>query len=96
GNSSFEMSSWMELSETDDGVAIEWHAEADVFGRIAQMGQRMVNPVANRVVKRFFSNVQETLQELSVEESGATEGDASTDSSGGLLARLKRLLGIGG
>lgn len=118
-NSSFEMASGMELAETDDGVEVDWWAEADVFGRIAQMGQRVINPVANRVVKRFFDDVESQLGDLSLSESedgtepsesadSATEGDAedgSREGSGGsaadegsgrLLARIKRLLGIGG
>jgi len=64
GDSSFEMTSGMTLSETDDGVAVDWETDADVFGRIAQMGQRVVNPVANQVVKRFFSSIQGELQDL--------------------------------
>ncbi|SEW16654.1 CoxG family protein [Halobacterium jilantaiense] len=64
GDSSFEMTSGMTLSETDDGVAVDWETEADVFGRIAQMGQRVVNPVANQVVKRFFSSIQGELRDL--------------------------------
>lgn len=70
-NSSFEMNSGMTLEETDDGVAINWWAEADVFGRIAQMGQRVINPVANRVVNRFFSQVEAQLSEVS-------EGDSQS------------------
>jgi hypothetical protein len=113
-SSSFEMSSGMELTGTDDGnVAVEWWAEADVFGRIAQMGQRVINPVANRVVKRFFNDIQSQLQDLAIAEdeeaatagSGAAgAGDAPSSggtkqkqkSSGGILARIKRLLGLGG
>jgi carbon monoxide dehydrogenase subunit G len=76
GDSSFEMASWMELSATDGGVQIDWQTEADVFGRIANMGQRVINPVANRVVKRFFSSVQDRLHELSVEDvDEASEAD---------------------
>jgi carbon monoxide dehydrogenase subunit G len=71
GNSSFEMDSGMELTETDDGVAVEWDAEADIFGKIASMGQRVVNPVANKVVERFFSSIQEELREQTI----ASEGD---------------------
>jgi len=119
GNSSFEMSSWMELSDVEDGVAVEWAAEADVFGRLAQMGQRMLNPVANRMTKQFFENLQEqiaTLQGADADSSaegtggetptaagsgdvaaspdaGATDGDRGA--IGGILARLKRLIGIG-
>lgn len=68
-NSSFEMTSGMTLEETDDGVAINWWAEADVFGRIAQMGQRVINPVANRVVNRFFSEIEAQLNEVSESDS---------------------------
>jgi carbon monoxide dehydrogenase subunit G len=69
-NSSFEMSSGMELVETETGVDVEWWAEADVFGRVAQMGQRVINPVAKRVVGRFFDEIEAQLQEVSGESSG--------------------------
>jgi len=78
GDSSFEMSSWMGLEATEDGgVAVDWRAEADVFGRIANMGQRVINPVANRVVKRFFSSIQSNLQELTIQ--AESEADAETE-----------------
>jgi carbon monoxide dehydrogenase subunit G len=67
GSSSFEMSSWMELSEIENGVAVEWGTEADVFGRVAQMGGRVLSPVANRVVKRFFQSVQDELEAFDVD-----------------------------
>lgn len=82
GNSSFEMSSGMELSETDDGVAVEWNAEADIFGKIASMGQRVVNPVANKVVERFFTSIQEELREQTIaSEADIDEPTESTDES---------------
>lgn len=70
GDSSFEMTSGMALSETEGGVAVDWETEADVFGRIAQMGQRVVNPVANQVVKRFFSSIQQELRDLQLADPG--------------------------
>jgi carbon monoxide dehydrogenase subunit G len=69
-DSSFEMDSGMTLVETDDGVDVEWWTEADVFGRVAQMGQRVINPVANRVVGRFFKQVQSQLTDVGEESSG--------------------------
>ncbi|WP_232686772.1 CoxG family protein [Halobacterium zhouii] len=83
GDSSFEMSSSMVLSEADDGVAVEWETQADVFGRVAQMGQRVVNPVANQVVKRFFSSVQEQLRDLSMATETANAADTADESSEG-------------
>ena len=76
-NSSFEMSSGMELVETENDVDVEWWAEADVFGRVAQMGQRVINPVAKRVVGRFFDQVEAQLQEVSGESSGGLRGRIS-------------------
>ncbi|MFB6104169.1 MAG: CoxG family protein [Halobacteriaceae archaeon] len=68
GNSSFEMRAGMTLAASGDGVTVEWWTEADVFGRIAQMGQRVLNPVANRVIKRFFKAVQSELDALEFED----------------------------
>jgi hypothetical protein len=89
------MNSWMTLSAIDDGVAVEWETEADVFGRVAQMGQRVVNPVANRVVKRFFSSVQDRLHERTLADVDAPaandDTDAADDADGGSL--VDRVLG---
>lgn len=72
-SNSFEMESGMELTEPDDGdVVVEWWASAEVFGRLAQMGQRVLSPVTNRVVNRFFTQLENQLNE--VEESSGLRG----------------------
>lgn len=94
--SSFEMESGMELDETDEGVSVEWWASAEVFGRIAQMGQRVINPVANRVVKKFFERIQERLADLTLAENEDHE-DTTTDDesdSSGLSQRIRDRIGI--
>jgi hypothetical protein len=63
-DSSFEMDSGMTLNETEDGVEVDWWAETDVFGNIANMGQRVLSPVANRVINRFFKQVQNQLKDV--------------------------------
>jgi|GEM_PF-770015 len=95
GDSSFEMSAWMDLDDTDDGVAVEWEAEAEVFGRIASMGQRVINPAANQVVKRFFSSVQDEIREREIAEGGeietADESGSESESKtndGGIVDRI--------
>lgn len=88
GDSSFEMSSWMDLDEADDDVAVEWATEADVFGRIAQMGQRVVNPAANQVVKRFFSSVQDEIREREIAEGGTVERAESDEDDRGIVDRI--------
>ncbi|WP_231184922.1 SRPBCC domain-containing protein [Haladaptatus sp. DYF46] len=79
-NSSFELEAGMALEETEDGVAVDWNAQTDVFGRVAQMGQRVINPVANRVVSRFFGNIEEQLR------------DVETDDTGGLRNKIRDIL----
>jgi hypothetical protein len=69
-NSSVELDSWMDLEETENGTRVEWGAETEVFGRIAQLGGRVLTPVANQVVGRFFSNVERRLAAVSDDESG--------------------------
>ena len=89
-NSSFEMDSGMHLEAIDDGVGVEWWAEADVFGRIAQMGQRVMNPVANRVVKRFFQRIQDQVEAMGT----ADEPTESDSDESGLGNRIRDRMGI--
>ncbi|WP_232701959.1 CoxG family protein [Halobacterium wangiae] len=72
-NSSFDMTSGMTLHEVDGGVDVEWWANTDVFGRIANMGQRIINPVANRVVKRFFKQVQSKISDVNEDDTGVRD-----------------------
>ncbi|MFC6835106.1 CoxG family protein [Halomarina ordinaria] len=88
GDSSFEMASGMTLGESDDGVEVDWETEADVFGRVAGMGQRVINPVANRIVKRFFSSVQSRLHELTLADVEEAQAQADEDDEAGLVDRL--------
>lgn len=59
--SSFEMESWMEVAETETGCRMEWGAETNIAGRVAQLGSRMLQPVANKVVNDFFDEIEEQL-----------------------------------
>lgn len=94
GNSSFEMESGMSLEEVDDSVGVEWWTEADVFGRISQMGQRMINPVANRVVKRFFQRVQDQVEEMGAEDPAETSPEGHSEPDAGLTNRIRDRMGI--
>ena len=80
-SSSFEMESGMVIHETESGSKVEWWTEADVSGRIAQMGGRVLQPVADKIVNNFFSKIQ--TQMAGVET--ADEGSSVTD-------RLRNLL----
>lgn len=64
GDSAFSMTSEMEMSETVTGVEIDWHADVDISGRLAQMGGSVLNPVANRLVNKFFDQMEDRMQRV--------------------------------
>lgn len=80
--SSFSMDSGMQIHprEDGDGSRIEWWTEADISGRIAQLGSRVIDPVANKIVTNFFKDIERQM----------TEVDEETDS--GITDRLRGLL----
>ncbi|RQG96691.1 carbon monoxide dehydrogenase [Natrarchaeobius chitinivorans] len=60
----FETTAEMELRETDDGgTTVVWSATADVSGTIASLGGRALKSVTNRLVKKFFADLQEKADE---------------------------------
>ena len=69
-DSSFEMESGMTISETDSGSKVEWWTGADVSGRIAQLGGRVLNPVADKIVSQFFTNIQQQMSDVDESEQG--------------------------
>ncbi|MGM0591983.1 MAG: CoxG family protein [Halobacteriota archaeon] len=80
-DSSFEMESGMTISETETGSKIDWWTNADVSGRIAQLGGRALDPVADRVVNNFFSNIQKQMTAVEESEQGKS-----------LTSRLRNLI----
>lgn len=62
--SSFEMESWMEVEGTEAGCRMEWGAETNIAGRVARLGSRMLQPVANKVVNDFFDEIEAKLTEV--------------------------------
>lgn len=60
----FEMTAEMDLHELDGGgTRVDWRATADVSGTIASLGGRALRSVTNRLVKRFFDDLQATAAE---------------------------------
>jgi len=73
--SSFSMESGMIIhpSEDGEGSRIEWWTDADVSGRIAQLGGRVINPVANKIVNNFFTAIESEMSDVEETESGVTD-----------------------
>lgn len=74
-DSSFEMRSWMEIGETDTGSLVKWGTEADISGRVAQLGGRVLDPVANKIVSNFFKNIQKQMSEVDESDRGESVKD---------------------
>lgn len=77
----FETTATMELVEDDSGTTtIAWTATADVSGTIASLGGRALRSVTNRLVGRFFSDLESQI-ENGVEAESQLEGhpDVSDD-----------------
>lgn len=59
----FEATASMDLEETDDdGTHCVWSTEADVSGLIASLGQRALGSVANRLVNKFFTDLEALVE----------------------------------
>jgi len=73
--SSFSMNSGMNIhpQEDGDGSRIEWWTEADISGRIAQLGGRVINPVANKIVNNFFTSIESQMTDVEETDSGVTD-----------------------
>ena len=56
-----------------DGSRIEWWTEADISGRIAQLGGRVINPVANKIVNNFFGAIESEMTEVEETDAGVTD-----------------------
>ena len=64
--SSFSMNSGMRIHALEDGEGsrIEWWTEADISGRIAQLGSRVIKPVADKIVNNFFSSIEKQMTDV--------------------------------
>ncbi|WP_209019593.1 CoxG family protein [Halorussus marinus] len=74
-SSGFSMDSGMRIHELEDGDGsrIEWWTEADISGRIAQLGGRVINPVADKIVNNFFGAIESEMTDVEETDSGVTD-----------------------
>lgn len=63
GGSEFHLDSEMNLDENDGTTIVRWEAQTDISGKIAQFGQRMLQPVANKLTNQFFSSILSQIQD---------------------------------
>lgn len=52
----------VELQEDGDATILRYTAKADVGGKIAQLGSRLITSTANRLAGQFFAKFKETVE----------------------------------
>lgn len=60
---SFETVAEMTLEDDDGATTAYWHAQTNVSGLIASMGQRALDSVASRLVNDFFEDLEALADE---------------------------------
>ena len=50
------------LAERDGGTALTYGVEAQIGGKLAQLGQRLINGSAKKLADEFFANFAEAVQ----------------------------------
>jgi len=51
----------VDLTECDGGTLLRYHVEAQIGGKLAQLGQRLINGAAKKVADEFFVNFAKVL-----------------------------------
>lgn len=61
--STIDMETMMDLSDVAaGGTAMKWSADAKIGGRIASVGQRLINGQAEKIIKQLFDCLRTTLE----------------------------------
>jgi carbon monoxide dehydrogenase subunit G len=51
----------VDLAEKDGGTQLSYHVEAQIGGKLAQLGQRLINGTAKKLADEFFANFAKAL-----------------------------------
>ncbi len=62
--STVDLQTVIDLEESKKGTLMKWNAEALVGGRIASVGQRLLNGQAEKIIKNLFSCLQGQLENM--------------------------------
>ncbi len=52
----------MALAEKDGGTLLTYDVEAQIGGKLAQLGQRLINGSAKKLADEFFTNFAKAVQ----------------------------------
>ena len=51
----------VDLAEKDGGTLLSYHVEAQIGGKLAQLGQRLINGTAKKLADEFFADFAKAL-----------------------------------
>ena len=76
----------------EGGTRLTYEAEANVGGKIAQLGSRIIDSFAKKLADEFFTRFQAAVEEPESEPENVTE-EAVADSGEKKKGWFKRLIG---
>ena len=62
--STVDLTTLIDLEESKKGTMMKWSADALVGGRIASVGQRLLNGQAEKIIKELFGCLQKQLESM--------------------------------
>jgi carbon monoxide dehydrogenase subunit G len=62
------MNAEVALSDAGEETVLSYVADAEVGGKLAQIGARLVASVANKLVAAFFQRFNDTVSELAAQQ----------------------------
>ena len=74
------------LDDVEGGTAMTYRADLQIGGKIAGVGQRLLDSVSKAMTKQGLAALNKELQLRLTAANDTAEGDAATEGSGGILA----------
>jgi carbon monoxide dehydrogenase subunit G len=82
------------LTEDGDGTLLRYTAKADVGGKLAQLGSRLIDGTAKKMADEFFANFRQQLTPAAPEPEAVPEvlPEPEPEAGGGLAALMQNKL----
>lgn len=77
------------LQDSETGTRLVYEVEANVGGKLAQLGSRIVDGFAKKMADQFFANLERVIEDPKEEDEPASNETAETAKKGW----LKRIIG---
>jgi len=84
----------VQLTEDGDATVLRYTAKADVGGKLAQLGSRLIDGTAKKLADEFFNNFRQQLTPAAPEPEAVPEvlPEPEAEAGGGLAALLQNKL----